>query len=117
MRIPLMNDSYVQQGEGHRETQGNKPRFDLVISPNVGYDDQIWTRYARWLGKGAAKYGEGNMRLLEGREAEQHAISAAFRHLHKLALEEDDEDHLAAVIANLDIINDVRAKRDPYVYP
>lgn len=103
---------YVSQGEGHRESQEDKPRFDLVISPNVAYEDQLWTRYAVWLGKGAAKYGEGNMRQLEGREAEQHAIAAAFRHLHKVALEENDEDHTAAVIANLDIINDVRAKRD-----
>lgn len=109
----MINDNeqpYVTQGEGHRESQEDKPRFDLVISPNVAYEDQLWTRYAVWLGKGAAKYGEGNMRKLEGPEAEAHAIAAAFRHLHKVAQGYDEEDHMAAVIANLDIINDVRTK-------
>lgn len=103
-----MNDDYVNYGQGHRESQEGKSRLDLVISPNVAYEDQLFVRYGNWLARGAAKYGEGNMRQLEGEKAEAHAIGAAFRHLVKWALGEEDEDHASAVIANLDIVNDLR---------
>jgi len=77
-----------------RDTAGNKPRPDLV-SPLA------LMRVGRWMALGANKYGERNWEL--GMPFSVFYASAV-RHLLKWAMGWRDEDHLAAVIFNVQAI-------------
>src|ERR1700736_4429046 len=73
-----------------RDTQTDKPRFDLIpVEP--------LTRLAALYARGAAKYGEGNY---EKGMPFQRVIASLLRHVYAWMDGEQTEDHLAAVAWN-----------------
>lgn len=74
-----------------RDTDVNKPRFDL-IPPHA-----LW-RVAMLYARGAQKYGENNWQ--KGIPSQQ-MLASAMRHLEAYRRGETDEDHLAAVAWNI----------------
>lgn len=86
---------------GQRDSEKGKARFDLLCPLNVPYDDQLLTRAAELMGRGAEKYTDRNWEQFSDRAAWDRARSSAFRHFMQWFAGEDDEDHAAAVVFNL----------------
>jgi hypothetical protein len=86
---------------GVRDTQRGKPRFDLVFPRNVPYNNQLITRVAALMARGAEKYADRNWEQFSDRAALDRAKSSAIRHLVQWLSGENDEDHAAAVVFNL----------------
>lgn len=86
---------------GVRDTQDGKPRFDLLLAKNVPYMDQLLTRVALLMGRGAAKYEDRNWERFADVEALERAYGSALRHLVQFTSGETDEDHAAAVVFNV----------------
>lgn len=84
-----------------RDTQDDKPRFDLLLPLGVPYSDQFLTRVAGLLARGAAKYDERNWEKAEGEAELTRFKASALRHLMQYLAGETDEDHMAAVVFNL----------------
>lgn len=84
-----------------REPDYDKPRFDLMVAEGVPYDEQIITRFALLLGKGAAKYADRNWEQANSKEEVDRMKASAFRHFMQWYCGEDDEDHAAAVLFNI----------------
>lgn len=84
-----------------RDTQQGKPRFDLLVPLNMAYEDQMLTRWAALMSRGAEKYGDRNWEKGNGPEELKRARASAFRHLMQWLTGEEDEDHAAAVFFNI----------------
>ncbi len=84
-----------------RDTQDGKPRFDLLILRGIPYREQMLTRDAELLARGAQKYGERNFEKAQGKEELERYHSSALRHLMQWIAGETDEDHAAAVRFNI----------------
>ena len=74
-----------------RDTNENKPRYDLISLPAL-------ERVAEICRKGAQKYGDHNWRL---GQPTSRFYESAFRHLMQWAQGNTDEDHLAQAVWNL----------------
>lgn len=84
-----------------RDTQDGKPRFDLLLPLGVPYREQLLTRVAALMERGALKYGERNWESKFDEKALARAKSSALRHVVQWFTDEDDEDHAAAAVFNL----------------
>jgi hypothetical protein len=84
-----------------RDLQDGKPRFDLIFPVGVAYEDQLLTRFAGLLERGAAKYGDNNWQLANSQEELDRFRASGLRHMIQWATGETDEDHATAVIFNL----------------
>lgn len=84
-----------------RDTQDDKPRFDLLFPVGVPYSDQFLTRVAELLMRGAVKYEERNWEKAEGEAELNRFRSSANRHMIQWLCGETDEDHMAAIVFNL----------------
>ena len=98
-------------GGGMRDTAAGKPRFELLWTEAQPYDDQMLTRAARWMARGAEKYESRNWELFDSPEALEHAKASLLRHTYKLLAGETDEDHAAAVWFNTQAIEYIRWKQ------
>lgn len=94
-----------------RDTAEDKPRFDLVIPEGIPFNEQMLTRWAELLRKGAVKYSERNWEKAEGIEELNHAKASAFRHFMQWFTGETDEDHAAAVFFNITEVETIRWKQ------
>ncbi|WP_326554625.1 dATP/dGTP diphosphohydrolase domain-containing protein [Micromonospora sp. NBC_01813] len=91
-----------QYGSGMvRDTQEGKPRFDLILVEGLPYDEQMLTRLAALMTRGAEKYGDRNWEKAQGPDELARAKASAFRHLVQWMCGEEDEDHAAATVFNL----------------
>lgn len=99
-------------GGGRRDTQEGKPRFDLLFPRTVPYQDQMLTRVAELFERGARKYSGRNWEQFSSPEALEHAEGSFGRHSAQYMCGEKDEDHAAAVIANVLIIEYVKGVLD-----
>jgi hypothetical protein len=100
----VTKDSGARQEYGSgmvRDIQDGKPRFDLILAANLPYEEQMLTRLAQLLQRGAVKYGERNWEKARGQEELERAKASALRHLVQWLCGEDDEDHAAAVMFNI----------------
>jgi hypothetical protein len=97
---------------GVRDTESGKPRFDLLLPKNVPYDEQLLTRVALLMGRGAEKYEDRNWEQFADSKALDRAYSSAIRHLMQWANGEDDEDHAAAVVFNIMVAEYVKGVLD-----
>ena len=100
----ITKDSGVRQDYAsgmRRDIQTGKPNFYLITPLNLPYEDQMLTRWASLLTRGADKYGLRNWELAQSEEELQRFKSSAFRHMMQWLLGEDDEDHAAAVYFNI----------------
>jgi hypothetical protein len=84
-----------------RDTQAGKPRFDLLLPKGVPYGEQMLTRFAELMARGADKYDERNWEKAGGQEELDRYYSSALRHLMQWVAGETDEDHAAAVMFNI----------------
>jgi len=91
-----------------RDTQKGKPRFALMWTKLQPYEDQMLTRYARLLARGAEKYEDRNWEEGSGQEELDYAYESLSRHTAQLICGERDEDHAAAVWFNTQLIEYLR---------
>jgi len=84
-----------------RDTQGDKPRFDLMLLENVAYKDQPLTLFAELLSRGAKKYKPRNFELADSKEDLDRAKSSLLRHCIQAVTGEEDEDHYSAIMFNV----------------
>lgn len=91
----------VEYGSGmRRDIQDNKPDFFLCTT-DVPYNQQLLTRWAALMQRGASKYGRRNWQLANSQEELERFKSSAFRHFMQWICDEYDEDHAAAVLFNI----------------
>lgn len=83
-----------------RDSQDGKPRFDLIRTKLQPYEEQMITRYARLLARGAEKYSARNWEEGCGEEELERAKASLLRHTEQLIAGETDEDHAAAIWFN-----------------
>lgn len=75
-----------------RDTDVNKPRYDLIWQPGL-------ERLALLMGRGAQKYGERNW---EKGQPVSVFYASAMRHINEVWMQGDEsEDHLAAALFNI----------------
>lgn len=84
-----------------RDSNGGKPRFDLILPEGVPYKDQMITRIAELMARGAQHYGDRNWEKATGEPELRRAKESAFRHFMQWYCGERDEDHAAAVFFNI----------------
>lgn len=82
-----------------RDTDEGKPRYDLIVP--VGCKDNMLKRWAELLGRGMAKYGYRNWENANSEEEMIRFKASAFRHFMQWISGEEDEDHAAAVLFNI----------------
>lgn len=93
-----------------RDTEAGKARWDLIVPLGVAYHDQLLTRFAELMARGAEKYTARNWELASGQAELDRYKSSAFRHFMQWMTGETDEDHAAAVLFNLTAAETVKAK-------
>lgn len=84
-----------------RDTEQGKPRFDLLLPRDLSYKEQMLTRWAELMARGAEKYDARNWEKFQTQEALDRAKSSAMRHFMQWMTNEADEDHAAAVYFNI----------------
>ena len=78
----------------NRDTDENKPRYDLI-------DEPMLTRWAELMARGAVKYGEDNWKLANSEEELKRFRASGFRHFMAWIRGDEDEDHAAAILYNI----------------
>jgi len=63
-----------------REPHGEKPRFDLLVPEDIPYEEQMLTRFAALLAKGADKYAERNWEQAISSKEVDRMKASSFRH-------------------------------------
>ena len=84
-----------------RDSNEEKARFDLCIPEGIPYDDQMLTRFAKLMQRGALKYTSRNWEKADGEEELLRFKESALRHMMQWFCGEVDEDHAAAVWFNI----------------
>lgn len=84
-----------------RDTATGKPRFDLCIPEAMPYEEQLLTRFAVHMAKGADKYSERNWEKASGEEELSRFKASFLRHANQWVNGMDDEDHASACLFNL----------------
>lgn len=92
-----------------RDLQDGKPDFSLLLT-DAPYDEQLLTRWAALMERGASKYGRRNWQLACGEEELERFKASAFRHFAQWITGEVDEDHAAAVLFNINAAEHVKRK-------
>lgn len=98
------------EGGGVRDGAEKVERFELAWTADQPYEDQMLTRYARWMARGADKYADRNWESFASDDALEHAKGSLLRHVFKLLAGQVDEDHAAAVWFNVAAIELIRGK-------
>jgi hypothetical protein len=84
-----------------RDADTTKARFDLIIPEGVPYKEQLLTRFAELMMRGANKYSARNWEKANGQAELDRFKESALRHLMQWYCGEDDEDHAVAVLFNI----------------
>ena len=84
-----------------RDLNENKERFDLLFPEGVPYEEQMITRFAAHLTKGAKKYSDRNWEKANSEQELTDFKRSAWRHFVKWFLGMDDEDHASGVFFNI----------------
>lgn len=85
----------VEFDSGMMRDSGDKTRYDLV------FDGPMFERWAEHLTAGARKYTARNWMLADGDEEYERFRQSAVRHFVQWLRGDQDEDHAAAVIFNI----------------
>lgn len=93
-----------------RDTQDGKPRFDLLWPEGIPYPEQMLTRFAALMERGAQKYDARNWEQANSAEELERFKQSAARHFAQWLTGEDDEDHAAAVMFNVMAFETTRTK-------
>ena len=85
-----------------RDTNDDKPRFDLIVPEGIPYSETMLYRWAMLMMRGAEKYGNRNWELGEYPDAFWRAQESAIRHMFQwLTQDSPEEDHAAAILFNV----------------
>lgn len=84
-----------------RDADSDKPAFDLISPVELPYEDQLLTRWAWLMTRGAKKYGVRNWEKANSTKEYLRFRGSAFRHFMQWYFWENDEDHAAAVLFNI----------------
>jgi hypothetical protein len=84
-----------------RDVNTGKARFDLLLPKGVRYEEQMLTRVAELMTRGASKYGDRNWEKAEGVEEMNRFKESAFRHFVQWMSNDMSEDHASAIIFNI----------------
>lgn len=84
-----------------RDMNKDKPRFDLIAPLNLPFEEQMLTRWANLMAKGAEKYDARNWEKADTSEEYERFKESAFRHFMQWYFGEMDEDHAAAIFFNV----------------
>lgn len=95
-----------------RDTNDGKARFDLIVPEGVPYKEQMLTRFAELMARGAQKYGDRNWEKAAGETELNRFKESAFRHFMQWMTGETDEDHASAVLFNVTCYETVKYKID-----
>ncbi len=95
-----------------RDTEAGKARFDLLVPDDVPYEEQMMTRFAMLLSRGAEKYTERNWEKANSKKELNRYKSSAYRHFFQWISGETDEDHAAAVMFNLMCYETIKYKME-----
>ena len=102
-----------------RDTTKGKAKFDLLMPKGVRYEEQMLTRLAELMTRGAEKYGNRNWEKADTQDLDRFKESA-FRHFMQWFAEADDgEDHASAVMFNIIAYETTYTKHilnEPYPY-
>lgn len=93
-----------------KETDINKPRFDLLIPKSTKFDNSMLYRWSMLLSRGANKYSERNWEKANSLEEMDKFKASAFRHFMQWFHGETDEDHAAAILFNVNAVEYVKDK-------
>lgn len=94
-----------------RDIQNGKPQFSLCLPKGQKYEDTLLYRWAMLMERGRDKYGWRNWELAESEEELERFKASAFRHLIQWLTDADDEeDHAAAVLFNINAAEFVKQK-------
>ena len=94
-----------------RDISKDKPRFDLIMPLNLPYEEQILTRWAKLMQRGATHYSARNWEKASTQEELDRFKESAFRHFVQWFHGEDtDEDHSVAVFFNITGAEYVKSK-------
>jgi hypothetical protein len=93
-----------------RDIQDNKPRFDLILPLEQPYDETLLYRWGMLLERGMTKYGYRNWEKANSLEEFNRFKASAWRHFVQAMNGETDEDHLAAIVFNLNAICFLQSK-------
>ncbi len=103
-----------------RDTNKGKAKFNLLMPIGVRYEEQMLTRLAELMTRGAEKYGDRNWEKADTQDLDRFKESA-FRHFMQWFAEADDgEDHASAVMFNILAYETTYTKHilnEPYDYP
>jgi len=91
-----------------RDIQEGKPRFDLIIPINQKYENTLLYRWGMLMERGREKYGERNWEKANSQEEQDRYKQSAFRHFIQWFCGEQDEDHLAAVLFNMNAFEHIK---------
>ena len=86
------------EGGGHRDTEDGKTDYTLA------FDGPMFERYAQLMTRGAVKYEARNWMKFTDQAAQDRARRSLARHFMQYMNGETDEDHAAAIIFNLNVI-------------
>lgn len=84
-----------------REPKNGQPRFDLLIPLKVPYHEQLLTRAAALVERGAQKYDSRDWEQASTPAEAEEFRASAFRHFMQWMCGENDEDHAAAIVFNV----------------
>jgi hypothetical protein len=93
-----------------RDTEAGKPRFDLTMPQGIPFTEQMWTRFAGLMARGADKYTARNWEQANSQAELDRYLSSALRHFMQWYYGETDEDHAAAVYFNITAAEAVKWK-------
>jgi alanine racemase len=95
-----------------RDLQDGKPRFDLLIPADQKYGETLLFRWAMLMERGMAKYGNRNWEKANSQEELDRFKQSAIRHFMQWFSGEEDEDHAAAILYNVNAFEWLRSKID-----
>jgi hypothetical protein len=91
-----------------RDTDEGKPNFYLVTPKLIPYEEQMLTRWAKLMTRGAVKYSKRNWEKASTQEELDRFQESAFRHFMQWLLGDVEEDHAAACYFNIQCAEYVR---------
>lgn len=112
----------VQEFRLWYESDGNIHQASSVIRTMASYEGGLFRvidRYAALMTRGAVKYSERNWMKADGEAEITRGKSSACRHLVQYLRGDNDEDHMAAVVFNMNLVEYVRNRHieNPSKFP
>ena len=83
---------------------------DFILEVFEQEGKEILKRYAELLARGAVKYNDRNWEKATGQAELERGKQSAFRHFVQYLCGDTDEDHIAAVLFNIQLVELVRHK-------